>query len=94
MDVSIHPVDLFSLNQRISEKLGIVQITMVHIHTCDLVVFVCCIIIDSFICITAGSVERDLILAICNFTAAPLLIDRSENVEKLADALCLAVAGF
>ena len=66
---------------------------MVHIYSTDLMVFISCIIIDSFCCVAAGCVESNLIFAFCYFAAATLLIYGAEDVEELADAFEFGVAG-
>ena len=70
-----------------------VQILMVYIYSTDLMVFISCIIIDSFCCVAAGCVERDLIFIFGYFAASSLLIYRAEDVEELADAFKFGVAG-
>lgn len=49
-------------------------------------VFVGGVVVNSLCSIAAGRIESDLVFAICDLTAASLLIDRAEDVEKLADA--------
>ena len=82
---SVLEMDFFSLDHRITDQSLAVQIFSMHIHCADLMVFVGIIIIDSLCHITAGSIQCDLILSISNFTASPLLIHWTENMEKLAD---------
>ena len=57
-----------------------------HINSTDLMIFVGSIIVNSLCGIAAGRIESDLVFAICDLTAASLLIDRAEDVEKLAAA--------
>ena len=62
-----------------------------HVYCADLVVVIGCIIINPFGSVTAGRVNRDLILSLRHLAAASLLIDRAQNVEKLADAFCFRI---
>ena len=57
-----------------------------HINRSDLMIFIGIIIVDSFLCVPAGGIDRDLIFSVCHLTASALLVHRSQNVEKLADA--------
>ena len=43
--------------------------------------------------IAAGGVECDLIFAVCNLTAASLLVNGAKDMEKLADAFQFGIAG-
>ena len=44
-------------------------------------VFVGGVVVNSLCSIAAGRIESDLVFAICDLTAASLLIDRAEDVE-------------
>ena len=77
--------DLLLLNQRIAHQPRTGQGFMVHIHSSDLTVFISRIIINAFACIAARSIKRYFIFSISHIAAAALLLDRAENVEKLAD---------
>ena len=79
--------DLLLLNQGIAHQPRTGQGFMVHIHSSDLTVFISRIIINAFACIAARSIKRYFIFSISHIAAAALLLDRAENVEKLADAL-------
>lgn len=57
-------------------------------------VFVGGVVVNSLCSIAAGRIESDLVFAICDLTAASLLIDRAEDVEKLADAFEFGITGF
>ena len=69
------------------------QIFAMHIDSIDLMIFIGGIIINSFCCVAAGSVESDFIFTFCYFAAATLLIYGAEDVEELADAFEFGVAG-
>ena len=88
----LHPY-LLSLNQRIGNKTTVLQILPVHIHTADLTVLVGPIIINSPVCITAGCIYRCLIISIPDSYTASLLIHRTKNVKKLADAFRFRISG-
>lgn len=82
-------MDLFALNDRITDKCPSVQIFPFHVNCGDLMIFVSGVVVDALGGIAAGCVECDLIFAVCNFTAASLLVNGAKDMEKLADALCL-----
>ena len=63
-----------------------VQIFVVHVYGRNLVVFVGCVVVDSFGGVAAGGVDGDFIFSFCYFAAASLLVYGAENVEELADA--------
>ena len=50
------------------------------------------IIVNSLRRIAAGSIERDLILSVRHLAASSLLVNRIQNMEKLADTLRFAVS--
>ena len=52
------------------------------------------VIIDSFVGIAAGSVDRNFIGALIQFTASSLLVDRGQDMLELADTLALRFSGF
>ena len=85
---------MFALHQRVAGQLGAVQVFPVHIHSGDLVVAVGRVVINAFVGVAAAGVERDLILAAVQLTAAALLFDRVQDVEELVDTLGLAAAGL
>ncbi len=66
---------------------------MVHGYCTNLVVFIGGVVINSFCCVAAGSVEGNFVFAFCYFAAATLLIYGAEDVEELADAFEFGVAG-
>ena len=68
---------LFALNDRITDKCPAVQIFPFHVNCGDLMIFVSGVVVDALGGIAAGCVECDLIFAVCNFTAASLLIHRT-----------------
>lgn len=79
-------MDLFALNDRITDKCPSVQIFPFHVNCGDLMIFVSGVVVDALGGIAAGCVECDLIFAVCNFTAASLLVNGAKDMEKLADA--------
>lgn len=66
---------------------------MVHAYGRNLVVFVGCIVVDSFGGVAAGGVDGDFIFSFCYFAAASLLVYRAEDVEELADAFGFGFTG-
>ena len=78
-------MDLLIENQGITDESGAVQILPVHIHGCNLVVIIGSVVVNAFVSVAAGGIDGDLIFA-AYIAAAPLLIHRAQNVEKLADA--------
>ena len=86
-------MDLFALNDRITDKCPAVQIFPFHVNCGDLMIFVSGVVVDALVCVAAGGVEGDLILAVFEEAAASLLFHGSEDVEKLADAFLLRVPG-
>ena len=86
-------MDLFALNDRITDKCPSVQIFPFHVNCGDLMIFVSGVVVDALVCVAAGGVEGDLILAVFEEAAASLLFHGSEDVEKLADAFLLRVPG-
>ena len=59
---------------------------MMHVYGGNLVVFVGCIVVDSFGGVAAGGVEGDFLFFFCYFAATSLLVYGAEDVEELADA--------
>ena len=86
-------MDLFALNDRITDKCPSVQIFPFHVNCGDLMIFVSGVVVDALGGIAAGCVECDLIFAVCNFTAASLLVNGAKDMEKLADAFRFRTAG-
>ena len=68
------------------------KILTVHIDRRNPAVVIRCVVINSLACVAAGGVNRDFVFAVGNLTAAPLLFDRAENMEKLTDAFLFGVA--
>ena len=66
---------------------------MMHVYGGNLVVFVGCIVVDSFGGVAAGGVEGDFVFVLVYFAAATLLIYGAEDVEELTDAFEFGVAG-
>ena len=86
--------NLFALHQRIADQPVPVKVFPVHIDGSDLVVAVGRVVVNALVGVAAACVERDLVLAAVQLTAAALLFDSVEDVEELPDALGLAAAGF
>ena len=70
-------MNLFVTEHRITDQCITVQIFTIHVHTGDLMIFVCGIIVDSCVRTTAGSIEGNFIVTLGYFAAATLLIYRS-----------------
>ena len=92
--VSVLHGNLLALHQRIAGQLAAVQIFPVHIHGGNLVVAVGGVVVNALVGVAAAGVKGDFVLAAVQLTAAALLLDRMQNVEKLPDALGLTVTGF
>lgn len=86
--------NLFALHQRIADQPVPIKVFPVHIDGSDLVVAVGRIVVNALVSVAAACVERDLVLAAVQLTAAALLLDSVQDVEELPDALGLAAAGF
>ena len=91
--LSVLEVDIFALEDRITDKSILVKIGFVYIHSRNLVIFVSVVIINTFAGIAAGGIKGDLVFSFCYLTAASLLIYRSQNMEKLADAFRFRITG-
>ena len=55
-------------------------------------VIVGCIIVNSLVGVAAGRIDRYFVLVLREMATASLLVNRAENVEKLANTLCLALS--
>ena len=75
-------MDLFALNDRITDKCPAVQIFPFHVNCGDLMIFVSGVVVDALGGIAAGCVECELIFAVCNFTAASLLVNGAKDMEN------------
>ena len=62
-----------------------------HINRTNLVIVVGGVVVDSLVGIATGGVKCDFIFSVCNLTTTSLLVNRTENVEKLVHAFALAV---
>ena len=71
-----------------------VQIASMHIHSGNAGIIIGGIIINSFVGIDAGSIISDLIFSGMHFHAAPLLIHRTQDMEKLTNAFHFAICGY
>ena len=70
----ILPPDLLYLNHFISDQFPSIQLHPVHIHRRDLMIFISRVIIDSSGRITAGGIQRYLILSFSHIAAASRLV--------------------
>lgn len=86
--------NLFALHQRIADQPVPVKVFPMHIDGSDLVVAVGRVVVNASVSVAAACVERNLVLASVQLTAAALLLDSVQDVEELPDALGLAAAGF
>ena len=68
------PPNLLALHQRIGDKLFALQILLVHVHCCDLMIIIRCIIVPPLLCIAAGGIKGNLILAVSYLTASSWLL--------------------
>ena len=68
---------MFPFHNRVMHKCLPVKIFPVHIHRRDLMIFIRRVVIDSFCCIAAGSIQRNFIFAICHLTTSALLVNRT-----------------
>jgi hypothetical protein len=82
-------MDIFPGDQGVEEELFSVQVLVVHRYGADLPVFIGGVVIDPFVCIAAGGVNGFFIFAVFRFTVALYLLNSSQNVEKLTDAIGL-----
>ena len=79
-------MNLLLADKGIPNQEHIIQFLLAHVYRRNLMIIVGCIVIDSFVRVAAGSVDRRFILLICNLTASSGLINGSQNVEELTDA--------
>ena len=86
-------VDFFFKHEGIAHQEYIVQFFPVHIHRCDLMIIIGRVVINPFVCVAAGSVNRCFIPPIPNLTASSGLMNRAQNVKKLTDAFRFGSAG-
>ena len=73
---------MFSLYQRVMDRTITVQILPVHIYCSNLMIFIGRIIVNSSVCIAAGSVDSDLILPFVQLTASSGLIHAPQEYGK------------
>ncbi len=90
---SVLIVDFFFCYHRIRDKLITVKVFFSHIDSGDAVIIVSCVIINAFIRITARGIDSNLVLSVFYLTAASLLVNRAEYMEKLAYAFGFAFFG-
>ena len=84
---------LLFLNKRITCDLISIQIFPVHVYCTDLMIVVCGVIINSFLCVAAGSVKGNLIFSFFYFTTSSLLIHTAQNVKELTDTFHFRFSG-
>ena len=82
-------MDLFALDDRITDKCPVVQIFPFHVNCGDLMIFVSGVVVESPVGVAAGGVDGDFVLVFAQTHAAPGLGHGAKNVEKLADAFGL-----
>ena len=70
----ILPPDFFFLQHRICDYFHAIQILAMHIHCGNLVIGVGRVVVNTFLCIPTGRIDRNLILILCDFAASALLI--------------------
>ena len=87
-------MDLLIENQGITDESGAVQILPVHIHGCNLVVIIGSVVVNAFVSVAAGGINRNFVLIFLSLAAASLLVHTAKNVEELADTLFLGLAGY
>ena len=85
------PADLLTLHKRIPCEFCPIQILRMHVHACNLVIFVGGVVVDSLVCIATGSINRDLILFAAYITTASLLLYGVQDMEELAHACAFRV---
>lgn len=78
-------------NRCVCREFGYVKVGFVHINRTNLVIVVGGVVVDSLVGIATGGVKCDFILSLCNLATTSLLVNRTENVEKLAHAFAFAV---
>ena len=81
----IFPADLLRIHERIRRELRAVEVGGMELHAGDLAVIIGRVVINAPVRVAAAGIERDLILAVVQLTAAALLLHAREDVEKLAD---------
>ena len=91
--ISVLKMNLLFCENRIADQRVCVQVFMVHVYSTNLMIFVGCVVINSFCRVAAGSVDGDFIFSICHFAASSLLIYRAEDMEELADAFGFGFSG-
>ena len=69
-------IDLLSLDDRQADEVGGVEVGIVHLDSRNLVVVVGGVVEDAFLQVVAGAINRVLVLALAEVTAAVLLVDR------------------
>ena len=86
------PFDLLFGYERVAHERAAVEVDAVYIHGGYLAVVVRRVIIYAFIGVAARGVNSQFVRAVVGQTAAASLPDSAENMEKLRQALFLAVA--
>ena len=83
---------LLGCYKREAGKGDCIEVFFVHIYGGYLVVVVGCIVVNAFVGVAAGRIDCYFVLALSKMATAALLVNRAENVEKLAHTLCLALS--
>ena len=81
------------LSQGITNQFLSVQIFLVQLHCRNAVIVIGLIIVNPLLQIAAGAVYGNLIFSLAQIAASSLLLHCTENMEKLADTLFLALCG-
>ena len=84
--LSVLIVYMLPTGNPVAYELRSIQILIVHVHGTYLMVVIGRVVHDALISVVARGLERYLELSGLHLTAAPLLIDTSEDMEELADA--------
>ena len=82
-------MEAFRLGQRIGNQSCRFQIFQEQLHRMDVRIVIGSVVVDPFVRIDAGAVDRVLIVLIIDERTALRLKHRGEDVEELKDALPL-----
>lgn len=84
-------MDLLALDERVGDELIGIQIFLIHIDGGNLGILVSGVIVNAAVHVAAGGVDGVLVLVPAQVDAAFLLVNRSQDMEELADAGRLGV---
>lgn len=74
LDKLVLKMNILLCKNWVANQEGSVQVFVVHVYRGNLVIFVGCVVVDSFGGVAAGGVEGDFVFAFCYFAAASLLV--------------------